>query len=160
MPPLAQRRPRRLESAPLKELEITVTLSTGSVRAHLDDEGGRIDIGKAPVEVIAALLRSVGAPPAAADGIARRVIELRAPSKPASGGARPATEQVFTDVRQLGQVPGIRPEWLAAIVPLATVYGSESVNPLTPPMPIDWREFWDRRSNILLRSRSGSRRSS
>ena len=27
----------------------------------------------------------------------------------------------------------MRPEWLAAIVPLATVYGSETVNPLTAP---------------------------
>jgi general secretion pathway protein K len=122
-----------LGDAPLREVEITVALSTGSVRAHLEDEGGRIDIGKAPVEVIAALLRSVGALPAAAEGIARHIIELRAPSKPASGGARPGTEQVFTDVRQLGQVPGMRPEWLAAIVPLTTIYGSETVNPLTAP---------------------------
>jgi general secretion pathway protein K len=122
-----------LGDAPLREVEITVSLSTGSVRAHLDDEGGRIDIGKAPVEVIAALLRSVGAPPAAADGIARRVVELRAPSKPASGTARPGAEQVFTDIRQLAQVPGMRPEWLAAIAPFTTVYGSETVNPLTAP---------------------------
>ena len=122
-----------LGDTPLREVEITVALSTGAVRAHLDDEGGRIDIGKAPLEVIAALLRSVGAPPAAADGIARRVVELRGASKSATSGTRPGAEQVFTDVRQLGQVPGMRPEWLAAIVPLTTVYGSESVNPLTAP---------------------------
>jgi general secretion pathway protein K len=122
-----------LGDAPLRGVEITVSLSTGSVRAHLDDEGGRIDIGKAPVEVIAALLRSVGAPPAAADGIARHVGELRVPSKPASGAARPGTEQVFADIRQLAQVPGMRPEWLAAIAPFTTVYGSETVNPLTAP---------------------------
>src|SRR5438876_9072395 len=35
--------------APLRDIEITVTLSTGSVRAHLDDEGGRIDVGQAPL---------------------------------------------------------------------------------------------------------------
>jgi general secretion pathway protein K len=122
-----------LGDAPLREIEITVALSTGAVRAHLEDEGGRIDIGKAPVEVIAALLRSVGAPPAAADGIARHIVEVRASSRSAGGGTRPGTDQIFTDVRQLGQVPGMRPEWLAAIVPLSTVYGSESVNPLTAP---------------------------
>ncbi len=122
-----------LGGTPLREVEITVALSTGAVRAHLDDEGGRIDIGKAPLEVIAALLRSVGAPPAAADGIARRVVEFRGAGKPANSGARPGAEQVFTDVRQLGQIPGMRPEWLAAIMPLTTVYGSESVNPLTAP---------------------------
>lgn len=122
-----------LGGAPLREIEITVSLSTGSVRAHLDDEGGRIDIGRAPLEMIAALLRSVGAPPGAADGIARRVVELRGPSRPANSPPRPGAEQVFSDVRQLGQIPGMRPEWLAAIVPLATVYGSETVNPLTAP---------------------------
>lgn len=122
-----------LGGAPLREIEITTTLASGSVRAHLNDEGGRIDIGKAPADVIAALLRSVGAPPAAADGIARRVVELRGPVTPANSGTRPGTEQPFTDVRQLGQIPEMRPEWLAAIVPLATVYGSETVNPLTAP---------------------------
>jgi general secretion pathway protein K len=122
-----------LGDAPLREIEIALTLATGSVRVHLNDEGGRIDIGKAPAEVIAAVLRSVGAPPAAADGIARRVVELRPPAKAANSGTRPGTEQPFTDVLQLGQIPGMRPEWLAAIAPLTTVYGSETVNPLTAP---------------------------
>jgi len=122
-----------LGDAPLREIETTVALSTGSVRAHLEDEGGRIDIGKAPVAVIAALLRSVGAPPAMADDAARRIVELRGSAKPTNGGARPDAEQPFTDVRQLGQIPGMRPQWLAAMAPLTTVYGSETVNPLTAP---------------------------
>jgi len=122
---------------PLREIEITLTLATGSVRAHLNDEGGRIDVGKAPLEVLAALLQSVGAPAAAADGIARRIVELRGGGKPASGETKLGTRQPFTDiaqfVSQLGQISGVRPEWLAAIVPLTTVYGSETVNPLTAP---------------------------
>src|SRR5215813_166057 len=35
--------------APITEVETTLTLGTGAVRARLNDEGGRIDIGKAPV---------------------------------------------------------------------------------------------------------------
>jgi general secretion pathway protein K len=122
-----------LAGTPLREIETTVALSTGSVRAHLEDEGGRIDIGKAPVEVLAALLRSVGAPPAAADDVARRIVELRGSAKPIDSGTKTGTEQPFTDVRQLGQIPGMRPQWLAAMAPLTTVYGSETVNPLTAP---------------------------
>jgi general secretion pathway protein K len=119
--------------APLREIEMTLALSTGSVRAHLDDEGGRIDVGRAPHEVLTALLRSVGAPPAAADGIARGVVELRGRGKAPDGGTRPGTEQPVGDFAQLAQVPGMRPEWLAAIAPLTTIYGSETVNPLTAP---------------------------
>ena len=51
-----------LGDAPLLENEAKVNLATGSVRSRLTDEGGRIDVGRAPAEVIAALLRSVGAP--------------------------------------------------------------------------------------------------
>lgn len=130
-----------LGDRPLRDIELTVALSTGSVRAHLNDEGGRVDVGKAPVEVIAALLRSVGAPPAAADAIARNVVEMRGhgqTDRPNAGRRQGGTtnagaEQSFTDIAQLGRIPGVRAEWLAAMAPLATVYGSETVNPLTAP---------------------------
>jgi general secretion pathway protein K len=126
----------RLDDAPLREIENTVTLSTGSVRIYLADEGGRIDIGKAPAPVLAALLRSVGAPSAAADELARRVIELRVPGKPADGGRAVNAEQPFTDIFELSQIPGMRPEWLTAITSLSTVYGNETVNPLTAPREV------------------------
>jgi len=125
-----------LGDMPLREIETTVALSTGSVRTHLEDEGGRIDIGKAPVAVLAAMLQSVGAPPAAANDVARRIVDLRGQVKPADGGTKAATEQPLTDVRQLGQIAGMRPQWLAAITPLTTVYGSETVNPLTAPRAV------------------------
>ena len=40
------------------------------------------------------------------------------------------------DVRQLQFIPGMAPEWLAAIEPLTTVFGGETVNPLTAPRNI------------------------
>ena len=120
---------------PLRDIEITVALSTGTVRSRLNDEGGRIDIGKAPLAVLASLLRSVGAPPGAADSIARAIIDLRVPINPSRPNADrrlpPTTlEQVLADV---GRIPGMRAQWLAAMAPLTTVYGSETVNPLTAP---------------------------
>jgi general secretion pathway protein K len=140
-----------LGDVPLLDNETKVDLGTGSVRSRLTDEGGRIDVGKAPVEVIAALLRSVGAPRSAANEVAQRIVERRNPGNASlpnvapgsisspSGTSQivpPPTPQVagpFSDLRQLQLVPGMRSEWVAGITPLATIYGSETVNPLTAP---------------------------
>jgi general secretion pathway protein K len=132
-----------LGDAPLLDSEAKVDLATGSVRSRLSDEGGRIDIGKAPAEVIAALLRSVGASESAANDVARRIVERRNPGnaarpnnepRPTIGATgAPPMEQQFSDLRQLQLVPGMRPEWVAAIAPLATVFGGETINPLTAP---------------------------
>jgi general secretion pathway protein K len=122
----------------LRDLELTANLATGSVRARLSDEGGRIDITKAPAEVLAALLRSVGAPPATAESAAIAVVEQRGNSNAARRTPVPAPipvvptthEQALADI---GRIAGMRPQWLAAIAPLTTIYGSETVNPLTAP---------------------------
>jgi general secretion pathway protein K len=132
-----------LGDAPLMNIETSVNLTTGSVRVRLNDEGGRIDIGKAPAIVLAALLRAVGAPEAAANDVAQRIVEQRYPRNKArsdttprsarSAAMTPATSQPFSDVRQLQLVPGMAPDWVAAMTPLATVFGGETVNPLTAP---------------------------
>ena len=141
-----------LGDAPLLDNEAKVDLATGSVRSRLTDEGGRIDVGKAPAEVIAALLRSVGASQAAANDVAQRIVERRNPGNVARPNVvlgltnsatgtpqqmgQPSTLEVglpFSDLRQLQSVTGMRPEWVAGITPLATVFGSETINPLTAP---------------------------
>jgi general secretion pathway protein K len=130
-------------NAPLAELETTMTLGTGAVRVRLNDEGGRIDIGKAPVELLASMLRSIGAPEAAARKVAQRIVERRNPGDRASpdnmsrpAGAAPQMSgsiQPFTDIRQLQTIPGMTPDWIVAIAPLTTVFGDQTVNPLTAP---------------------------
>jgi len=132
-----------LGDAPLMDIETRVNLATGSARLRLNDEGGRIDIGKAPAIVLAALLRSVGAPEAAANDVAQRIVERRYPRNaarpdPALRSANGApklsgTGQPFSDLRQLQLIPGMALDWLAAIEPLTTVFGGETVNPLTAP---------------------------
>ena len=128
--------------APLAEIDTALTLATGAVRVRLADEGGRIDIGQAPLELLAALLQSIGAPPAAAKDMAQRIVERRdgRPARPDAARRttnvaprRAAPSQAFSDVRQLNAIPGMAPEWIAAIAPLTTVFGSETVNPLTAP---------------------------
>jgi general secretion pathway protein K len=121
------------QSTPLRDLERTVALSTGSVNVRLSDEGGRIDIAKAPAEVLAAMLRSAGAPPATAENVARAMIEQRGNAPRTAPARRPPVlatthEQALSGI---GQIAGMRAQWLAAIAPLTTIYGSETVNPLT-----------------------------
>ncbi len=130
-----------LGDEPLTEREVAVDLSTGSARARFSDEGGRIDVGKAPAAVLASLLRFVGASEQQADIVAGRIVDWRRrdSSRSADAGAGPANalakrpdeEQPFSDVRDLAQVPGMAPAWLAAMAPLTTVFGSQTVNPLT-----------------------------
>jgi general secretion pathway protein K len=155
------------DQIPLYDVESTVTLSSGAVRFRIDDEGGRIDIGKAPVEVLAALFASIGT--ANPDAIAQRIVEWRKLDDAASGPAAkrgadvpnvelvnvhgnadspnagpntapvaapaktPVPESALTSVADLRLLPEIRPEWVAAIAPLTTVFGNETVNPLTAP---------------------------
>jgi general secretion pathway protein K len=162
--------------APLYDVESSVTLASGTISIRLDDEGGRIDIGRAPAEVLEALFRSVGAQDAQA--LAQQIIEWRKPDpvaaapptaatpnsarpaaagtddenddatdeEPAPGNAGPAAQppaaapkpaptsaSILTSVAQLLQVPGMRPEWVGAVAPLVTVFGNETVNPMTAP---------------------------
>jgi general secretion pathway protein K len=118
-------------------LETALALSTGTVRAHLSDEGGRIDIGKAPAEVLVSMLRSIGAPNA--QSIAQRIMEWRNPdgsARPSAAatappqGAKPIAAP-FTDVQLLARIQGITKERLATLIPLTTVFGNETVNPMT-----------------------------
>jgi general secretion pathway protein K len=128
------------DGRPLNDVETSVTLTTGAVRARLNDEGGRIDIGKAPVEVLAALLRSVGAPARQADGAAAAIVQWRQrdnTGRLAAGSNNNAAKNVldhpFADVLELAKVPGVAPDWIAAMRRLTTVYGCETINPLTAP---------------------------
>jgi general secretion pathway protein K len=128
----------------------------------MSDEGGRIDIGRAPVELLAGLFRSVGASAQEADAIAQAIIGWRKPADqtdaahpaqaavPPDKGAQTAqaagppdkaaqkanTEVPFTDIRQLALIPGMPPQLVSAIAPFATVYGSETVNPFTAPAQV------------------------
>jgi general secretion pathway protein K len=129
--------------SPLREVETTLTLGTGAVRARLNDEGGRIDIGRAPVELLASLFRSLGLAEETAGIIAQRIVERRTRRDAArtDSGGRPSnqatqlssTNQPFADIGELRSIPDMDPDWIAAIAPLTTVYGEQTINPLTAP---------------------------
>jgi general secretion pathway protein K len=133
---------------PLLERVTEFDLSTGTVRASFNDAGGYIDIGKAPPDLLAALLRSVGAPQSQADNVAQSIVAWRGRNDdrsanrtgphPANAGpsSKNASNAFLTDVGQVAEVPGMRPQWVAAITPLTTVFGAETVNPLTAPASV------------------------
>ncbi|WP_160331092.1 type II secretion system protein GspK [Bradyrhizobium macuxiense] len=168
-----------MPNTPITDRSTVVTLSTGSVSIRLGDESGRVDIGKAPVELLASLLRYVGADDGDADVIAKRIVDRRGPEQkakpndpakqqPAAGNsdaqkaattpqgnapqanapqantdpskdpskAAPVHPAPFTDIRQLAGIQGMRPEWISALAPLITVYGSDTVNPLAAPVAV------------------------
>jgi general secretion pathway protein K len=135
---------------PLLERKTAFDLSTGTVRASINDEGGHIDIGKAPPDLLAALLHSVGASQSQADSVAQSIVAWRGRNDDRSANNNPKKNNIantananassnnapnvfLTDVSQIAEVPGMRPEWIAAITPLTTVFGAETINPLTAP---------------------------
>jgi general secretion pathway protein K len=125
---------------PLLDRETTFHLSTGTVSIQISDEGGRIDLGKAPADFLAHLLLSVGAPQSQAESLAQSIIRWRSRDEGHSDSAdsskahtEEANEGFLADVDQIAEIPGMMPEWLAAIRPLTTVFGAETVNPLTAP---------------------------
>ena len=133
-----------LSDRPINEISTDIKLSTGSVRLLISDDGGRIDVGRAPEEVLAGLFGVIGAPQAQAMDVAHAIVAWR--NRDTGPGSRQAPSdaakhksaggQPFTDVRQLALVPGFPPAWLDSIAPLTTVVGSDTVNPLTAPADV------------------------
>lgn len=169
---------------PLAPVETRLALSTGAVRAQLGDELGKIDINKAPVEVFASLFAEVGVPNGA--DVARAIVlwrdgeiksfEERAASEPekpmsiktgepaiaAARSGRPKDarrfEQVFTNVGQLAQIPGMLPDHVLMIAPYTTVFGDETVNASTaaPEILRALPEMNETRIERLLEARRSS----
>jgi general secretion pathway protein K len=117
-----------------------IRLETGAAHVTLNDAAGRIDINRAPSEVLTSMLEYAGAENA--ETLAKAIATWRdhdaAAPAPGAAGAQPVSQPgssqkpaSFTDVGQLAEVPGFTPEVIATIGSLTTVYGAEKVNALT-----------------------------
>jgi len=116
-------------------------LSIGEIRAQFTDEQGRIDINKANPPVLIALFRTLGMPdaPRAAQAVitwrkgnANSVLEAKQTTdatQKSSGSDIPVL--TFDDVHQLSEVPNFNADFIPLLIPLVTVFGSASLNPLT-----------------------------
>jgi general secretion pathway protein K len=137
---------------PMQDEEFEIKLATGSAHVKLSDETGLININKASVEVLSALLQHVGVEDA--DSLAASIVAWRredqssvsaaasasaappiragqAPQVGANANNSPPMTPSFTDARQLAQLPGMTAEIVNAIAPLVTVFGEDRVNALT-----------------------------
>jgi general secretion pathway protein K len=79
-------------------------------------------------------------PPAQANSAAGTMPAAAVPpaagTAPGAAATQAAADSLLTDVANLLQVPGMRPQWVKAIAPLVTVFGNETVNPVSAPVPV------------------------
>jgi general secretion pathway protein K len=120
-----------------------VDYAGGVVTITIEDEGGKIDLNQAPLELIRGLLNEFGVDPNAQASLTNAVQQRR----DAFGRAYPASSRVyaaarnsirnlaqlaFADSSELRLVPGMTTSLYRRLLPYITVYsGSATVNPLT-----------------------------
>lgn len=144
-----------LDKLPLMPADLSVTLRAGTLRIRMTDEGGRIDINKAPVELLDSLFQYAGAKPdvaiAMTDWIEAQRKQRRTPAvgiaaaqlaplmqrgQNSTGPTAAGPNWPFTDPRQLIQIPGMQQQWVNTLLPLVTVFGNKTVNLFTAPASV------------------------
>jgi len=127
-----------------------IQYADGTVSVIVQDEGGKIDLNAAPIELIGGLLDEFGVAPderaAIANGILDRRREFATPntfqaSRAGLFGSRAATtdlaRRAFADASELRMIPGVTRATYERILPFVTVYSSSpTVNPLTAPREV------------------------
>jgi general secretion pathway protein K len=113
-----------------------VRMGNASIAAEFNSEMARIDLNAAPKEVLSNLFAEFGAPRAAADGYADRIIGWRGPPAPdapdessyyrAAGLAYAPRGAPFQHVAELGLVLGIPEIMIERATPFLTVYSGQA----------------------------------
>ena len=113
------------------------------ISVSVQDEGGKIDLNRAPEALLAGLLTQLGIDGDARDGIVAAILQRRdtflagaTPPLRSRGRGRARMfelgDQAFATVSELRLIPGVSDEIYARIRPFVTVYTqSATVNPLT-----------------------------
>jgi len=121
-------------------------LGEGTVTIRIQDEGGKVDLNRAPGPLLLGLLAAAGVRPEAAHGLVDAIFDFRDPDhdrRPAgaedadylaAGLAAGAKDAPFDDREELMQVLGMDRATYEAITPYVTVYsGRGRINVLTAP---------------------------
>ena len=116
------------------------------LKISVDDEGGKIDVNNAPIELIAGLLGEFGADRGQQAAITQAILDRRAQfvplasASPNVGRIFPGSQSpvinlaklAFADVSELRLLPGMTRALYARIAPEVTVYSQNpTVNPMT-----------------------------
>jgi general secretion pathway protein K len=121
-----------------------VQYGDGSATLSVQDEGGKIDLNSAPIELIAGLLDEFGIAPDERSAITNGILERRhefatpgslVPSRadlPGETTTRDLDKQPFADESELRLIPGVTRATYERLRPFVTVYSmSPTVNPIT-----------------------------
>ncbi len=115
----------------------------GSIRVTVQDEAGKVDLNMAPPELLAGLLRTVGAADVDAAAVLQAIIDRRqtqsggAPggrrrNLPALAGSSP--DSAFRTIDELRLLPGMTRALYDRLAPFVTIYsGAADIDPLTAP---------------------------
>jgi general secretion pathway protein K len=128
----------------------SIQYGDGTARVAVQDEGGKIDLNTAPIELIGGLLDELGVEPDERSAITNGILERRREFAPPNTfqasraglfGSPAATTDIakrpFADASELRMIPGVTRATYERILPFVTVYSSNfTVNPLTAPREV------------------------
>ena len=115
-------------------------IGEAAVEVRIFSESGKLNPNRAPIAVMAALLRRLGAEPRQAGQVAAAIFDWRTPGQRASpGGAKAAeyraagrdvvpTGRPFESLDELGAVLGMTPALLAALRPSLSIYNEAGLD--------------------------------
>ena len=114
------------------------TLGDGRVAISVVDEGGKVDLNTANLELIEALIGGVNSNGRVAALVAKSIQKLReAPTGTRSGQGVSSSATALRSVFELNQVAGMDRDLFQALVPLVTVHsGSTGVDPGVAPLEL------------------------
>jgi general secretion pathway protein K len=113
-----------------------VAIGSAVVGVTIDDEGGRFNPNFSPPALLASLIGGIGASPAQARALARRIVDWRTATPYALDGGlkldayRQAglpygpPDRAFESVDEIGLVPGVTPDILDGLRPYISVFQS------------------------------------
>jgi general secretion pathway protein K len=128
---------------------VIVDYGGSAITLVVQDEGGKVDLNNAPIDLIAGLLVEFGASAAevsaVTSGILDRRREFATRSSPANGRflflthsySADVSGQAFADPSELRLIPGMSRSTFERILPFVTVYSaSPTINPATAPRAV------------------------
>lgn len=124
-------------------------LGNAELHYRIEDERGKVDLNKAPAELIAGLLHSLGVAPEQAGALTDAILDWRDPNDQrrlngaeeaeyaAAGLAGLPPNRPFLSVQELQQVLGMDDGLYRRLLPYVTIHSfSKRINPLTAPREV------------------------
>jgi general secretion pathway protein K len=127
---------------------VQLTFANATIAVTVDDEGGKVDLNTAPLDLVGGLADELGIEPpirsALLAGIAtRRQAFAKVPSSATPGLDMGSVDpgglgaQAFADISELQLLPGMTQAGVAPLLPYLTVYSeSATINPITAPRAV------------------------